>query len=83
MKALNTNKADDIFSATIVLVLLLILPLWGAEAMMVGSVIGLIAHLVWFRKRLSLRLGLLLVLAFALAAGVAWLLSLGRGHLLG
>lgn len=81
MKALNTKKADEIFSAVVVIVLLLILPLWGAMAMMVGSAIGLVAFLVWFRGRISFRFGLLLALiAFAVAAGIALMLLFGRGH---
>jgi hypothetical protein len=75
---LKPEKAEELFLTALVIVVLLILPMWGAVAMMVGSAIGLAVHVVLFRERLRSQgrlkaamivftLGAVFALAFVLA----------------
>ena len=41
-EALKKKKAEETFSAALVVVLFIILPMWGGTAMLAGSVIGLV-----------------------------------------
>lgn len=51
----NTKMAEESFAASVAVVLLLILPMWGGVAMVVGAAIGLLAYAVLFRERLRRR----------------------------
>jgi len=82
-ETLKTKKAEETFSATLIVVLLLILPMWGAVAMLVGSAIGLVAYVFLFRERLRSRGWLKaavipIVVAAVLAAAIA--VALSRGY---
>ena len=79
---LKTKQAEEAFSATLVLVVLLILPMWGGVAMLVGSAIGLVAYAVLFAERLRSRgwVKTLVPVAVAAALGAAIALALSRGH---
>jgi hypothetical protein len=82
-ETLKTKKAEETFSATLVVVLLLILPMWGAVAMLVGSAIGLVAYAILFRERLRIRGWLKTVvipIAVAAALGAAIAVALSRGN---
>ena len=69
-KALKMKNAESVFSAFAVFVLL-ILPLWGAAAMLAGSVIGLAAFIFVFRERLRGRGWLTAAVSAAASAAVA------------
>ena len=79
---LKTKQAEEAFSATVVLVVLLILPMWGGVAMLVGSAVGLVAYAVLFRERLRSRgwVKTVVPVAVAVALGAAIALALSRGH---
>jgi hypothetical protein len=81
-ETLKTKKAEETFSAALVVVLLIILPTWGGVAMFVGSVIGLVAYAVLFRERLRSRGWLKVVIPVTVAAvlGAAIAVALKRGH---
>jgi hypothetical protein len=82
-ETLKTKKAEETFSAALVVILLLILPMWGAVAMLVGSAIGLVAYAVLFRERLRSRGWLKAVVIPVVAAaviGAAIAVALSRGH---
>lgn len=78
-EALKTKYAESVFSALAIFVLL-ILSLWGAVAMLAGSVIGLAAYSFLFREQLRgrgwLTAAISAVVAAALAAAVAITVSL-------
>jgi hypothetical protein len=81
-ETLKTKNAEKTFSGAIVVVLLLILPMWGGVAMLVGSAIGLVAYTVLFRERLRSRGWLKAVVipatvAAALAAAIAVVFNRG------
>jgi hypothetical protein len=76
--ALKAKTAESIFSA-LALVLLLILSLWGAAAMLAGSIVGLAAFGFLFRERLrggSWRVAFSVAVAAGLAVAVAIAVSL-------
>jgi len=85
---MKTDTAQHIFEAALVVVLLLILPQLrgtsGAIAMLVGSVIGLVAYLGLYRERLCSRgqlkrVALVVALSFVTgtaAAAAIWLIRL-------
>jgi hypothetical protein len=74
------ENARDVFSAAVVIIVLLLLTPWPT-AMMVVSAIGLVAGLVLWRRRATLRSKLLTsMVAFAVAAAIAIVLSLSRSH---
>ena len=84
-ETLKTKKAEETFLATVVVVLLLILPMWRAVAMLVGSAIGLVAYAILFGERLRSRGWLKaavipIVVAAALAAAIAVALSRGNWY---
>jgi hypothetical protein len=77
--AQQTKNAEGVVLALAVVVLL-ILPLWGATAMLAGSVIALSASIFIFRKRLRgrgwLTAAVSVAASAALAAAVAIAVSL-------
>ncbi len=80
---LKTKKAEETFSAALVVVLLLILPMCGAVAMLVGSAIGLLAYAFLFRERLRSRgwlKAVVIPVAAAAALAAAFAVALSRGH---
>lgn len=83
--ALKTQGAEQAFSATLIVVVLLILPPLGGTAMLIGSTIGLGAYILLFPDRFrtrrgSLRPALCVLGAFVLASLVILVGSLLRGH---
>lgn len=82
-ETLKTKKAEETFSAALVAVLLLILPMWGGVAMLVGSAIGLVAYAVLFRERLRSRgwlKAVVIPITVAAVVGAAIAVALSRGH---
>ena len=83
-EALRTKKAEGTFSAMFVIFLLLILPYLplgkygGGIAMVIVSLIGLLAYIVLFRERYDWRR----IIVVACLAGVvgAAVVMLNRGH---
>jgi hypothetical protein len=69
-ETLKTKQAEETFSAAFILVLLLLLPMWGGVAMLVGSAIGLVAYTLLFRERLRSRGWLKAVVIPVTAAGL-------------
>lgn len=81
----KTEKAEEAFIAALVVIVLLILPSLGGTAMLVGSVIGLVAYIFLFPEHFrsrsgSLRAATCLIVALAVAAAVVVVLSLFKGH---
>jgi hypothetical protein len=85
MKKRNAAPTDSLteatFSACFVITVLLILPMLGSVAIMIGSVIGLALYVTLFPDRFrtrngSLRLAIGLISFLALAAAVVVALSL-------
>jgi len=78
---LKRKKAAEIFLAVWGAIVLLILPMWGAEAMLAGSAIGLGVYAVlvgdhprgrgWFSA---------VIISVAAAIGAAIAIALSRGH---
>jgi hypothetical protein len=81
-ETLETKQAEKAFSATLVGILLLILPMWGGMAMLVGSAVGLVAYAVLFRDRLRSRGWLKIVVPMTAAAvtGAAIAIALSWEH---
>jgi len=82
-ETLKTKKAEETFSAVLVVVLLIILPMWGAVAMLVGSVIGLVAYAVLFRQRLRSRgwlKAVVIPVTVTAVLGAVIAVALSRGH---
>ena len=80
---LKSKKAEETFSAALVVVLFLILPMWGGVAMLVGSAIGVVAYAVLFREQLLSRDWLrafVIPATIAAAVGTAIAVALSRGH---
>jgi hypothetical protein len=78
------EKVEQTFAVVAALVVLLILPIWGAVPMLVGSAIGLVVYAVLFRAQLRSR-GLLKVVVIPVgiavaAAAIAFALQRGHGH---
>ena len=69
-KILKTKQAEEAISAALVLVVLLILPIWGGVAMLVGSAVGLVAYAVLFTERLRGRGWVKTVVPVAVAAAL-------------
>lgn len=82
IEAPKTKKVEEVFSAALVLVPLIILPMWGAVAMLVGSALGLVAYTVLFRERLRERgwLKFLLPVTVVAVVGAVIAVTLSRGH---
>ena len=83
--ALQTEGAEQVFSATLIIIVLLILPPLGGTAMLVGSTIGLGAYLLLFPDRFrtpggSLRPAICLLASFVLASLMILAKSLIRGR---
>ena len=83
MSASETSKAkkvEEIFLAVVGLVLLAVLPIWGAIPMLVGSAVGLLAYAILFRKRLRSRgwHRFIIPVAIAVAAAAAMAFAMGR-----
>jgi len=77
----NTKLTEEVFSAILVVVVLLILPQLGAVAMMVGSATGFGIYVYLFPDRFrtrngSLKLAIGLVTFLAILAGVVVVMSL-------
>jgi hypothetical protein len=76
---LKTKKAEETFSALMIVVVLLILPGLGAVAMLVGSAIALVAYAALYGKRIyeggGFRAIFPAVLALGLGAAIALFLS--------
>ena len=82
-ETLKTKKAEEAFSAALVVAILIILPMWGGVAMLVGSAIGLVAYTFLFRERLRSRGWLKTAAIPATAAavvGAVIAIVLRRGH---
>ena len=79
--SLKTKKAEEAFSAALIVLVLLILPSFGGVAMLVGSVISLVAYAALYGKRICERGGfrafLTALLALALGAAIGFILSRG------
>jgi len=77
---LKTKKAEETFSAALLVILLIIVPMWGGVAMLVGSAIGLVAYAVLFRERLHNRGWLKVMIPVTVAAvlGAAIAVALSR-----
>ena len=69
-ETLNTKRAEQTFSAALVVILLLIFPQLGAQAMLIASVIGLIAYAVLFREPLRSRGGWKIAVTVAIAGAL-------------
>jgi hypothetical protein len=78
---LNMTKAELTFLGVLAIIIFLVLPMWGAEAMLFGSGIALVAYASLFRGRLSRRGWLLSLIPIAVAAalGAAIAVALSRG----
>jgi hypothetical protein len=80
--SLKTKKAEEAFSAALVVIVLLILPALGGVAMLIGSAIGLVAYAALYGRRHYERGGFRAIfpvlLALVLGAAIAFVLS--RGH---
>jgi hypothetical protein len=81
LRAGNSKISEEAFSAGLIVVLLLILPQFGAVAMVVGSAIGMAAYLHLFPERFrtrsgSLAVGAILVAILAAIAVAAVVISL-------
>jgi O-antigen ligase len=78
------NKGEEAFSAALGIVLLIMVPIWGGTAMLLGLAAGSVAYALIFRKRLRHRgwLGAIIGLAAAalVAAAVVIAVSFRRGH---
>ncbi len=80
---LKTKMDEGLFSSALIIVVLFILPAFGATAMVVGSAIGLVAQVVLFPDRFRTRTGSLtpaifLAVVFGFEAAVilaAWLIK--------
>jgi len=85
IETLRTKKIEATFSALVPLFILLILPYWGATAMVVGSAIGMVA-LTWLYKesmcesRGFFTTTLCVTGVVVVSAGIAVAKSLIRGH---
>jgi hypothetical protein len=71
INALKTRNAESVFLALAVIVVLLILPMFGATAMLAGSVIALTAFIFVFRERLRARGWLTVAVSAAASAALA------------
>jgi len=84
MKISQRLKTEHAFSATLVVIVLLILPLWGSVAMLVGSAVGLVAYTVLFRERLRsggwIKLKTVVAVALAAAVSAAIAVAVSQGH---
>jgi hypothetical protein len=69
-KVLNATNVDDTFPS-LAIALVLTLLLWGPVAMLAGSVIGLAAFVLIYRKRLRTRGWLTAAVAVAVSAALA------------
>jgi hypothetical protein len=80
--SLKTKKAEEAFSAALIVVVLLILPRLGGLAMLIGSVIGLAAYAALYGRRRYASGGFRAILPalLALALGVIIAFILSRGH---
>lgn len=86
-EALKTKKAEDIFSAVLVVFLLLIVPslplgkYGGGIAMVAVGVIGGIAYIVLFKERANWqKIVVRAAVAATVGAAIVVALQLGRGH---
>ena len=79
-ETLQTKKAEETFSAALVVVLLVILPQLGGTAMLVGSIVGLIAYMVLFRERLHNRGWWKAILLVVMAAAMGAILAILFGR---
>jgi hypothetical protein len=82
---LKTKTTEAAFSAALVVALLIILPLLGGTAMLIGSAVGLVAYIILFPERFRSRSGSLkpavcVAAFFAVAAAAAVVFCLVRGH---
>ena len=73
---LKTKRAEEIVGSTTFVVVLLLLPMFGALAMMVGSGVALVAYAILFRERVSNRGWLKTVFPIAVAGIVAAVIAL-------
>ena len=84
LEPLKTEKARHIFEATLVIVLLLILPMLGGHmgkygagiAMLIGSVIGFIAYSILYGERLRGRWQWTTTFVVGVSLGVAFAAAL-------
>lgn len=79
------KPSEEVFSAMLIVLVLLVLPLLGATAMVIGSAAGLTAYIRLFPERFrgrsgSLKLAICLVVAMWIAAAVVSVLSLVGGR---
>jgi 4-hydroxybenzoate polyprenyltransferase len=86
-EALKTNRAENTFSAALVMFLLLIVPslpfgkYGGGIAMVAVAVIGGIAYIVLFKERANWqKLVVGAAVAATVGAAIVIALQLGRGH---
>jgi hypothetical protein len=82
-EALKTKKVEETFSAALLVVVLIILPMWGGVAMLVGSAIGLVAYTLLFRERLRSRgwlKAVVIPVTVAAVLGAVIAVALSRGH---
>jgi uncharacterized protein YqgC (DUF456 family) len=82
---IRSKETEAAFSATLILVVLIILPPLGGTAILVGSVAGMIAYLILFRDRFrsgkgSLGPAICTVTAFTVLALIILVMSLIRGR---
>ena len=81
----KTREAEGLYSSLLVIVVLLILPMLGAMAMLVGSVVGLAVYLTLFRAQIrngsrTRALAVSGLIALLLAAGIGALMVLNGGR---
>lgn len=84
---LRTRKAEENFSAVVIVVMLLILPDLGATAVLAGSVVALCVYTLIFKDSMrdgsgSFRPAICLTVALVVATAVAFVVALiqGRWH---
>jgi hypothetical protein len=81
-ESVNMTRAEEIYLGLLSVLVLIILPLWCAEAMFLGAGAGLLAYTLVFRDRIRRRGWLIAVVPVSVAAvlGAAIAAALARGH---
>jgi hypothetical protein len=80
--ATDMTRTEKIFLGVLAAVVLLVLPMMGAEAMLFGAGAGLVAYTFFFRQRLRSRGWLMVLISVTLAAAVGAVVAaaMSRGN---